>query len=216
MLPHRTAANMLRKRLRALVDFAIRQGIATTNPVVATKPYGVDSTGFHTRSEDEIARYEARHPVGTKARLALDLMLWAGQRGGDARLMCPQHVQNKRLEVSRKRPARSCHCRSCQDSLSRSWPPRLAPWSSCSASTGSPTPAKASATSSANGAMKLAFLSAPPTGFAGSSTALRGSRVQQSTDQGLDWSHDRQRGCPLHRRRRSARDGARRGRDADG
>src|SRR5690606_18741948 len=87
MLPHRTAANMLRKRLRALMQFAIRQGMATTNPVIATKPYKVDSTGFHTWTEDEIARFEARHPVGTKPRLAFDLMLWTGQRGGDARVM---------------------------------------------------------------------------------------------------------------------------------
>lgn len=103
MLPHRTAANMLRKRLRALMQFAIRQGMATGNPVLATKPYKVDSTGFHTWSEDEIARYEARHPVGTKARLALDLMLWTGQRGGDARVMGPQHVKNKRLLVTQEK-----------------------------------------------------------------------------------------------------------------
>lgn len=103
MLPHRTAANMLRKRLRALMQFAIRQGLARTNPVIATKPYKVDGTGFHTWSEDEIARYEARHPLGSKARLALDLMLWTGQRGGDARLMGPQHVKNKRLIVTQEK-----------------------------------------------------------------------------------------------------------------
>lgn len=102
-LPHRTAANMLRKRLSALMNFAIRQGMASTNPVLATKPYKVDSTGFHTWSEDEIARYEARHPVGTKARLAFDLMLWTGQRGGDARVMGPQHVKAKRLHVTQEK-----------------------------------------------------------------------------------------------------------------
>ncbi len=103
MLPHRTAANMLRKRLRALMQFAIRQGMATTNPVIATKPYKVESEGFHTWSEDEIARYEARHPLGTKARLALDLMLWTGQRGGDARVMGPPNVRSKRLVVTQEK-----------------------------------------------------------------------------------------------------------------
>lgn len=102
-LPYRTSANMLRKRLRALMDFAIRQGMATTNPVVATKPYKVDSGGFHTWTEDEIAKYESRHAMGSKARLALDLMLWTGQRGGDARVMGPQHVRNKRLEVKQEK-----------------------------------------------------------------------------------------------------------------
>lgn len=103
MLPHRTAANMLRKRLRALMQFAIRQGMATTNPVIATKPYKVESDGFHTWSEDEIARYEAKHALGTKARLALDLMLWTGQRGGDARVMGPPNVRRKRLVVTQEK-----------------------------------------------------------------------------------------------------------------
>jgi hypothetical protein len=80
--------------------------MTTTNPVVATKPYKVESTGFHTWTEDEIAQYEARHAVGTKARLALDLMLWTGQRGGDARVMGPQHVKNKRLLVTQEKTGR--------------------------------------------------------------------------------------------------------------
>lgn len=103
MLPHRTAANMLRKRLRALMQFAIRQGMADRNPVLATKPYKVDSTGFHTWTEEEIERYEARHLIGSKARLALDLMLWTGQRGGDARVMGPGNVRGKRLVVTQEK-----------------------------------------------------------------------------------------------------------------
>lgn len=103
MMPHRTAANMLRKRLRALMQFAIRQNMATTNPVAATKPYKVDSEGFHTWSEEEISRYEERHPIGTKARLALDLMLWTGQRGGDARVMGPGNIRNKRLVITQEK-----------------------------------------------------------------------------------------------------------------
>ena len=103
MLPHRTAANMLRKRLGALMNFAIRQGFVATNPVLATRPYKVESEGFHTWTEEEIARFEERHGIGTKARLAFDLMLWTGQRGGDVRLMGPQHLRNKRLHVTQEK-----------------------------------------------------------------------------------------------------------------
>ena len=103
MLPHRTAANMLRKRLSALMNFAIRQGFITINPVLATRPYRVDTKGFHTWTEEEIARFETRHHVGTKARLAFDLMLWTGQRGGDVRVMGPQHLRNKRLHVTQEK-----------------------------------------------------------------------------------------------------------------
>lgn len=103
LLPHRTAANMLRKRLAAVMKFAVRIGMATTNPVAATRAFKVEGGGFHTWTEEEIAAYEARHPVGSKARLALDLMLWTGQRGGDARLMGPPHVKAKRLVVTQEK-----------------------------------------------------------------------------------------------------------------
>jgi integrase len=107
MLPHRTAANMLRKRLGALMKFATRQGMVTSNPVLATRPYKVEGDGFHTWTEEEISQYQKRHDVGTKARLAFDLMLWTGQRGGDARVMGPQHIRGKRLTVTQEKTGSS-------------------------------------------------------------------------------------------------------------
>lgn len=103
MLPHRTAANMLRKRLSALMKFAVRIGMTGTNPVAATRPFKVTGGGFHTWTEGEIAAYEERHPVGSRARLALDLMLWTGQRGGDARVMGPPTVRGKRMHVTQEK-----------------------------------------------------------------------------------------------------------------
>jgi integrase len=107
MLPHRTAANMLRKRLRALMNFAIREGMAKQNPVLATKPYKVEGDGFHTWTDDEIATYEARHPIGTMARLTFDLLLWTGQRSGDVRVMGPGHIAvtstGKRVKITQEK-----------------------------------------------------------------------------------------------------------------
>lgn len=103
MLPHRTAANMLRKRLKALMQFAIRQGMAKSNPVDATRPFKIDSDGFHTWSEDEIAAYEAHHPLGSMARLTFDLLLFTGQRGGDIRLLGPGHVRDKRITLTQEK-----------------------------------------------------------------------------------------------------------------
>lgn len=103
VLPHRTAANMLRKRLSALMKYAVRIGMASTNPVTSTRPFKVEGGGFHTWSEEEIAAFETRHPIGSKARLALDLMLWTGQRGGDARVMGPPHVRGKRMIVTQEK-----------------------------------------------------------------------------------------------------------------
>lgn len=103
MPPHRTAANMLRNRLSALMKFAVRIGMTTVNPVQATRPFKVEGTGFHTWTEEEIAAYEVRHPIGSKARLALDLMLWTGQRGGDARVTGPAGVRQRRLIVAQEK-----------------------------------------------------------------------------------------------------------------
>lgn len=103
MLPHRTAANMLRKRLKALMQFAIRQGIAKLNPVEATRPFKVEGTGFHTWTEDEIAAYETKHALGSMARLAFDLLLFTGQRGGDIRLLGPGQVRNKRIALTQEK-----------------------------------------------------------------------------------------------------------------
>jgi len=91
------AANMLRKQLLRLMDFAVVTKYRTDNPIRATKPYKIRTDGYHTWTEDEIAQFEARHPVGTKARLAFDLMLWTGQRRSDAVRMGRQHVSKGRL-----------------------------------------------------------------------------------------------------------------------
>jgi integrase len=99
MLPYRTSANMLRKRLSALMNFAVRNGMASTNPVLVTRAFKVEGNGFHSWSEDEIAAYEARHGVGTMARLAFDLMLWTGQRGGDVRRIGVDNIKGDRIEL---------------------------------------------------------------------------------------------------------------------
>ena len=40
--------------------------------------------GFHTWTLEEVWQFEARHPIGTKARLALALLLYTGVRRSDA------------------------------------------------------------------------------------------------------------------------------------
>lgn len=103
LMPHRTAANMLRKRLLALYKYAMRIGMTRENPVAAVRPLKVKGAGFHTWTDGEIWAYETRHPVGTLARLAFDLFLWTGQRAGDVRVMGPGHVRGKRMVVTQQK-----------------------------------------------------------------------------------------------------------------
>src|SRR5215510_14358922 len=46
--------------------------------------------GIRAWSEADAARYEARHPIGTKARLAFDLLLYTGVRRSDVVRLGPQ------------------------------------------------------------------------------------------------------------------------------
>lgn len=48
---------------------------------------------------DEVEAYEARHPVGTKARLALDLMLYTGLRRSDIVTIGRRHIDGDVLSI---------------------------------------------------------------------------------------------------------------------
>lgn len=87
------AARNLRKQLRRLFAYARKVGLTATNPVEDAEKIGkARLAGYYTWTEADIARYQQRHPFGTKARLALEIILWTGQRRGDARLFGPKHI----------------------------------------------------------------------------------------------------------------------------
>lgn len=94
-----SAANNLKKRLGQLFDMAIILGWRTDNPTRVVSSLATRKGGFKTWQEEQIAAYEARHPVGTPARLAFDLALYTAQRRSDVCLMGPQHVKDGKITV---------------------------------------------------------------------------------------------------------------------
>lgn len=105
------AARKLRKELVRLFDFLVKIKMRSDNPVshaerIKEAP-GKRSKGFHTWTEEEIAQYRARHAVGSKARLAMELMLWTGQRRSDAREMGPADIVNGRIEIEQGKTGKS-------------------------------------------------------------------------------------------------------------
>ena len=64
------------------------------------------SNGFHTWTEPEITKYRNTHRLGSKARLAMELILWTDQRGIDAIHLGPQHIQAGRLGLSQSKTGR--------------------------------------------------------------------------------------------------------------
>jgi len=88
--------NLLRV-LRVLLAFAVEQGLRPDNPALGIKLKKVKTAGFHSWTEDELRQYEARHPVGTKARLALALLLYTAQRRADVAQLGPPKLRDGRL-----------------------------------------------------------------------------------------------------------------------
>jgi integrase len=87
------------KAVRSLMRFAVSIGMRADDPTEGIKLATTKSDGFQTWSEDHIAIYRRHHPIGTRARLALELLLGTAQRRGDVIRMGRQHIRNGILSV---------------------------------------------------------------------------------------------------------------------
>jgi integrase len=83
--------------------YAISANLCEADPTEGIKLKTPKSHGIYTWSEQDIADYEAVHAVGTKARLALALGLYTGQRRGDVLRMGRQHIHNGMLSVKQQK-----------------------------------------------------------------------------------------------------------------
>jgi integrase len=88
--------NLLRV-LRSLLDLAVKLKMRRDNPARGINLDPIKISGYHSWSEAELRQYESRHPVGTKARLALDLLLYTAQRRMDVVALGPANMRNGRL-----------------------------------------------------------------------------------------------------------------------
>ncbi|MGO8839612.1 MAG: tyrosine-type recombinase/integrase [Methyloceanibacter sp.] len=70
---------------------------------MASSAPGLSKEGWKTWSEADVARFEDEHPVGTKARLALALLLYTGQRVSDMARMGRQHVHDRLIDVRQQK-----------------------------------------------------------------------------------------------------------------
>lgn len=101
--PH--AAARLRKLLAQLFVIARRERIVagTFDPVRDTRPPKAESDGYHRWSEDELAQFEAAHPLGTKPRLAFALLLYGAQRSGDVRFLTRKAIEGERIRLKQSK-----------------------------------------------------------------------------------------------------------------
>ena len=93
------AANGLRIALRVMMRHAIEIGLRADDPTREVRAIRIRTGGHHSWTDDEIAQFERYHPVGSRARLALALLLYTGQRRGDVIRMGAQHIRKGAIHV---------------------------------------------------------------------------------------------------------------------
>lgn len=102
-------ANKYVKAVRRLFVFAVERGIVTVNPAVGVKLLALPNArdGFHTWTSEEILRFERHWPLGTRQRLALDIVLYSGLRRSDVVRLGPQHVADGVITIRPQKTLRS-------------------------------------------------------------------------------------------------------------
>lgn len=92
------AARNRLKALRALFRWAMENDLAPHDPTRDIKPVPHPTEGHHTWTLEEIAAFEDRHPIGSKARLAMCLLLYTACRREDVVRLGPQHLRHGRIQ----------------------------------------------------------------------------------------------------------------------
>jgi integrase len=89
--------------IRNLMQWAVNERLIEADPTLGIKIRLPDTGGHHTWTEDEIAQFQACHPIGTKARLAFELLLEQGMRRCDVIRVGRQHVRDGELSIKQKK-----------------------------------------------------------------------------------------------------------------
>jgi integrase len=93
-------ANNFLNTLRSLFAWAVENEHLEANPCEGVKIVKRPKTGgFKEGTEEEIAKFEARWPLGTRERLALAIFLETGLRRGDAAQLGRQHLRDGMIAI---------------------------------------------------------------------------------------------------------------------
>jgi integrase len=81
--------------MRGLFRWAALANLVKVDPTLGVaNPPQEQGDGFPPWTEDDVATYEARWPIGTRQRVWLDVLIYTGLRRGDAVRLGKQHVRN--------------------------------------------------------------------------------------------------------------------------
>jgi len=98
-----SAARNFLNTVRALMQHCIIAGMRADDPTQGVKRPPIKTAGYRTWSEADIRQFEATHPIGTRARLALALLLHTAQRRSDVVRLGRQHVRDGLLHLRQQK-----------------------------------------------------------------------------------------------------------------
>jgi integrase len=102
-----TDANKYLKASSALFRFAIDRQWLQANPAAGIKKLATKGEGFHTWTEDEARRFEAAWKVGTRERLAFDLLVFTGVRRSDVVRLGPANTRRGEITITTEKSRNS-------------------------------------------------------------------------------------------------------------
>ncbi len=94
------AAGMFVKAMRGFFSWALEAGHVSVNPTEGVKIVEVATEGFESWSDADVAAYRARWPLGTRQRVAFEVLLQTGLRRGDAVSVGPVHVTGGVIRIA--------------------------------------------------------------------------------------------------------------------
>ena len=92
-----------RNALRHFMKWALAHELIEEDPSAAVKALAPKSDGYATWTEEQIAQFQAHHPIGTMERLMFSLALNTGQRRGDLILIGRQHFRRGVLHLKQNK-----------------------------------------------------------------------------------------------------------------
>lgn len=96
------AANEFVKILSAMYNWAMGEELVTANPASGIKRLK-EGESHRPWTKEEINQYREKWPLGTRERLAFELLYQTAQRIGDVALMGPQHIAGNDIRVKQQK-----------------------------------------------------------------------------------------------------------------
>lgn len=100
---HPAAANNFLKAMRGLFEWAKANNHVKSDPTEGIKFNRLETDGFKPWAIEDYLKFQAKHPIGTKARLAIELLIHSGLRRSDIVLAGKQHLRGNLFAMQTKK-----------------------------------------------------------------------------------------------------------------